>query len=398
LSRILWQRLAAGVGAGNLRGIEEWKTEFWKIVRKASSVDQRLAQTGLSTNEMRGTGAITESTDGRFWPKTVLLSSPRARGISHVARFAWTALCWNVAVVLWGAYVRATGAGAGCGNRWPVCDGDVVGAGAKAQTIVEFTHRMSSAISMLMVIGLVVWCWRVTKRGDWVRYSALLAAALLANEALLGAALVLSKHVAYDHSVGRILILCLHLGNTLLLLAALSLTAVWLSNGSRSFILIGEWRELSSIGLGLLATMATGIAGAVAALADTLFPSTSLHSSLSQDFRSSTPVLLRARLLHPALAAVAACYVLWVILRFSIRRSRFSQSTIALIILFFVQVGIGMTNVLFLAPVWLQIPHLLVADVLWVLLVVVSADLTLECTSSGEVNALPSLIKKRQET
>jgi len=347
---------------------------------------------------MRGTWAITESTDWRFWPKTGLLSSPRARGISHVARFAWTALCWNVAVVLWGAYVRATGSGAGCGNRWPLCDGDVVGASAKTQTIVEFTHRMTSAISLLMVIGLVVWCWRVTKRGDWVRYSALLAAALLANEALLGAALVLLKHVAYDHSVGRILFLCLHFGNTLLLLAALSLTAVWLSSGSGSFVLIGKWRELSSIGLGLLATMATGVAGAVAALADTLFPSTSLHSSLMQDFGSVTPAFLHCRLFHPAAALITACYVLWIVLKSSARRNRFSGSAIALLISVLVQVGVGIANVLFLAPVWLQIAHLFVADVLWVLLVVVSADLTLECTSGGGVNALPSLIKEGQET
>ena len=367
---------------------------------RAQSIECRPAvrANGLSTNEMRGTWAITESTDWRFWPKTGLLSSPRAHGISHVARFAWTALCWNVAVVLWGAYVRATGSGAGCGNRWPLCDGDVVGASAKTQTIVEFTHRMTSAISLLMVIGLVVWCWRVTKRGDWVRYSALLAAALLANEALLGAALVLLKHVAYDHSVGRILFLCLHFGNTLLLLAALSLTAVWLSSGSGSFVLIGKWRELSSIGLGLLATMATGIAGAVAALADTLFPSTSLHSSLMQDFGSVTPAFLHCRLFHPAAALITACYVLWIVLKSSARRNRFSGSAIALLISVLVQVGVGVANVLFLAPVWLQIAHLFVADVLWVLLVVVSADLTLECTSGGGVNALPSLIKEGQET
>jgi cytochrome c oxidase assembly protein subunit 15 len=348
-------------------------------------------------NEMRGRGAITDSTKWTFWPKTVLLSNPRAREISHVARFAWTALYWNVAVVLWGAYVRATGSGAGCGNRWPLCDGDLVGASAKAQTIVEFTHRITSVISLLMVTGLVVWCWRVTKKGDWARYSAVLAAAFLANEALLGAALVLLKHVANDQSVGRILLLCLHSSNTFLLLAMLSLTAIWLSNGNRSFRFSRKWREVSFIGVTLLATMLAGITGAVAALADTLFPSTSLPSSLAQDFRFSTPVLLRARLLHPALAAVAACYVLWGILRFSIRRNRFSQSAIAVIILFFVQVGIGITNVLFLAPVWLQIAHLFVADVLWVSLALASADLILEHASSGEVNALPSLIKEGQE-
>src|SRR5882762_1249462 len=206
-------------------------------------------------NERRVCSPITDSTDWTFWAKTVLLSNPRAREISHVARFAWAALYWNVAVVLWGAYVRATGSGAGCGNRWPLCDGDVVGASANGQTIVEFTHRITSVISLLVVTALVLWCWRVTKKGDWARYSAGLAVVFLANEALLGAALVLLKHVGNDQSAGRILFLCLHFGNTLLLLATLSLTANWLSNGSRSFALIGKWRQVSSIGLGLLATM-----------------------------------------------------------------------------------------------------------------------------------------------
>jgi cytochrome c oxidase assembly protein subunit 15 len=251
---------------------------------------------------------------------------------------------------------------------------------------------------LLVVSGLVVWCWRVTKKGNWARYSVVLAAVLLANEALLGAALVLLKHVGNDKSAGRILFLCLHSGNTFLLLATLSLTAAWLSNGNRSFTIVGKWGQVCSIGLGLLATMVTGITGTVAALADTLFPSTSLPSSLARDFSSGTPTLLHVRLLHPALAAVAACYVLWGILRFSIRRNRFSQSAIALIGLFVVQVGIGMTNVLLLCPVWLQIAHLFVADVLWVLLVVASADLVFEHAGIGEANALASLIKERHET
>ncbi len=338
--------------------------------------------------------ACADTPDSTFWAKTILRSHSRAGEISHVARFAWTALYWNVAVVLWGAYVRATGSGAGCGNRWPLCDGDVIGASAKAQTIVEFTHRITSVISLLMVTGLVVWCWRVTKKGDWARYSAVLAAVFLANEALLGAALVLLKHVANDQSAGRVLFLCLHLGNTLLLLATLSLTAVWLSNGSRSFTLIGKWREVSSIGLGLLATMVTGTTGAVAALADTLFPATSLASSLAQDFSPGTPALLRVRLLHPALATVAACYVMWVILRSSTGRNRLSRSAISLIILLFVQVGIGMTNVLLLAPVWVQIAHLFVADALWILLVLASADLVLEPAVTCPACALASVVMK----
>src|SRR4051812_47077664 len=215
--------------------------------------------------------------------------------MSRVRRFAWAALYWNVAVVLWGAYVRATGSGAGCGNRWPLCDGDVVGANANAPAVVEFTHRLTSVTSLLVVTGLVVWCWRVTKKGDWARYSSVLAAVFLANEALLGAALVLLKHVGNDQSAGRILFLSLHFGNTLLLLAMLSLTAAWLSNGSRSFTLVSKSREAGFIGLGVIPTMITGTTGAVTALADTLYPATSLLSSLAQDFSSGTPGLLRVR-------------------------------------------------------------------------------------------------------
>src|SRR6201997_1682581 len=342
--------------------------------------------------------ACDDTAHSTFLSKTILLSNSQPGRMSLVARFAWTALYWNLAVVLWGAYVRATGSGAGCGNKWPLCDGDLVGASANGQTIVEFTHRITSVISLIMVTGLVVWCWRVTKKGDWARYSAVLAAVFLANEALLGAALVLLKHVGNDQSAGRILFLSLHFGNTLLLLATLSLTAAWLSNGSMSFTLISKWRVVGSIGLGLLTTMVTGISGAVAALADTLFPATSLPSSLAQDFSFGTPALVRVRLLHPAVATVAACYVLWAIWRSSTGRNRFSRSAIALVILLFVQVVIGMTNVLFLAPVWIQIAHLFVADALWILLVLASADLVLEPAVTCPAYALASVLKEGRKT
>jgi cytochrome c oxidase assembly protein subunit 15 len=392
------------VGTGDVRWIKERRIAFWEIVRKASSVDKaaradgtfgsRHQQVSLLHGLQPSPAACDDTRDPTLSPTTILLSHSRPGGMPQVARFAWIALYWNVAVVLWGAYVRVTGSGAGCGNSWPLCDGDVVGASVNEHTIVELTHRITSVISLLLVTGLVVWCWRVTKKGEWARYSAFLAAVLLANEALLGAALVLLKHVGNDHSAGRILFFCLHLGNTLLLLATLSLAANWLANGSSSFNLIGKWREVSSVGLGLLATMATGITGALAALADTLFPATSLASSLTQDFRSRTHVLLRVRLLHPAVATVAACYVLRVILKRSTGRSRLSRSALALIILLFVQVGIGMTNVLLLAPVWVQIAHLFVADAFWIFLVLASADLVLEPAVTRPACSLDGVVKE----
>jgi cytochrome c oxidase assembly protein subunit 15 len=365
----------------------------WSLPRRMKFTASRHQWIGFIP-WLHGSAACADAPNPKLPPKPVLLSNSQAGEIWQVARFAWVTLYWNVAVVLWGAYVRATGSGAGCGNRWPLCEGDVVGASANGQTIVEFTHRITSVISLLMVTGLVVWCWRVTKKGDWARYSTVLAAALLANEALLGAALVLFKHVGNDHSAARILFLCLHFGNTLLLLAALSLTAAWLSNGSRSFTLISKWREVGFIGLGLLATKVTGITGAVAALADTLYPATSLPSSLAQDFSSRTPALLRVRLLHPAVATIAACYVLWVIWRSSTGRSRFSRSAIALLALLFMQVVIGMASVLLLAPVWIQIAHLFVADALWILLVLACADLVLGAAKEGRLADSPWSVQR----
>jgi len=294
-----------------------------------------------------------------------------------VARFAWATLYFNVAVVLWGAFVRATGSGAGCGNRWPGC-ADVLRTSGNVQTIIEFTHRMTSGVALLMVSILVLWCWRTTSKRNWARYSAILAAAFLANEALLGAALVLLGHVARDQSAGRAVFLCLHFGNTLLLLAMLALTAAWLHSGSTNFKLIQNRTRVSAVVVGLAAVMGIGMTGTMAALGDALFPATSLRASVLQDFASNTPALLRLRPLHPILAVIVGAYVVWIVLMNSSARMHQSRTSKALLILLFTEFGIGFLNVVLLAPLWLQILHLLVADVLWIFLVLASAKLVLE--------------------
>jgi cytochrome c oxidase assembly protein subunit 15 len=237
---------------------------------------------------------------------------------------------------------------------------------------------MTSGVALLMVAILVLWCWRATSKGNWARYSAILATAFLANEALLGAALVLLGHVAQDQSLGRTLFLCLHFGNTLLLLGTLALTAAWLQSDSESFTLIKKRTEVSAVVVGLLAVLAVGITGTVAALGDTLFPATSLRASVLQDFTSDSPGLLHFRLLHPVLAVIAGAYVLWIVLKSSSRRMWHSRAWVALIILPFTEIGIGLLNVLLLAPVWLQILHLLVADTIWISLVLASSSLVFE--------------------
>src|SRR5215472_5390514 len=299
----------------------------------------------------------------------------------RLGRFAWLSLAYNIAVVLWGAYVRATGSGAGCGNRWPLCNGAVVPRTPQAQTIIEFTHRLTSALAVVLVSSLVIWCWRKTAKRDWARYSSLAAIILLFNEAVLGALLVLFEHVGQDRSPARVFFLCMHFGNTLLLLAALALTAQWLAKGYPRFSLVKKRAETVVVVFGLLATMCIGITGSVAALGDTLFPATSLKASLIQDF-SSANVLLRLRFLHPVAAAIGAMYVLWIILRSSKTLGRPSNQVIVLAVVLIAQIGLGILNVMLLAPVWLQIVHLLVAELFWVLVALASATLLFSAVDS----------------
>ena len=298
-----------------------------------------------------------------------------------LARFAWLTLGYNIAVILWGAYVRATGSGAGCGNRWPLCNGTVLPRTPQAQTMIEFTHRLTSGLAVVMVSGLLVWCWRKTTKGNWARYSSIAAILLLLNEALLGALLVLFEHVGRDRSPARVFFLCMHFGNTLLLLAALALTAQWLSSGHRQFSLAKNRAEIVVVVLGLLSIMCIGVTGSLAALGDTLFPATSLRASLIQDF-SSGNALLRLRFLHPMAASIGAMYIVWLIQKSLRNRGPSSSQVVMLATVLIGQIALGALNVMLLVPVWLQIVHLLVAELFWVMVVLASATLLFSAVDS----------------
>lgn len=298
-----------------------------------------------------------------------------------VAHFAWLVVAYNIAVTLWGAYVRATGSGAGCGNRWPLCNGQFLPSAAQSQTWIEFTHRVTSALAIVLVFALIIWSWRETSKGDWVRYTVVCGGILLLNEALLGALLVLLDYVGVDKSEGHAAFLCLHFGNTLLLLAALALTAKGLSSGDR-IVWAAKPHELIVIGIGLAALMAIGMTGSLAALADTIFPAESVRSSMLQDFSPTSHFLVRLRLLHPIVAVFGASYILWVVMKLWRKRER-SESTLSAIgITLALQIGLGVLNVVLLAPIWLQMAHLFVADVFWILLVVSSAEFCLKAVNS----------------
>ena len=294
------------------------------------------------------------------------------RGVAGARRFAWGVVGYNVLVVLWGALVRATGSGAGCGNHWPLCNGVVVPVSPTWHTIIEFTHRQMVTGSVLAMVLLVTWTWRATLRGAGARVFAVVSALLLVNEAFLGALLVKLGYVTGNQSTGRVVVLSVHLSNTLLLLAAMTLTATMLGTGQTRRELRGWGRDGWIAICGLAATLVVGVSGSLAALGDTLFPASSLRAAFAQDLDASSPLLLRLRGVHPASAVLAAAFVIWLLLR--ARPEGGVRGRTLLGWLLAAQFVLGVGDVLLLAPTWMQILHLLGADLFWIALVWVSAQ------------------------
>ncbi len=308
--------------------------------------------------------------------------------MSRFARFCWGVLGYNVLVILWGAFVRATGSGAGCGSHWPTCNGEIIPRPQSVETLIEFTHRATSGLALLAVLALFVWAFRTHPRKHIVRLGASLSLFFIITEALLGAGLVLFEWVAHNTSVARAISMPLHLLNTFLLLAALTLTAWWASGGA-VFRLRGQGRLLHVLVGGLLAVLVVGMTGAVIALGDTLFLGLGVQPEGSPLVRT----LIAIRPIHPVVAVLAGVYLstagIWVLNQRP--HPVVARLVMALMLLYVVQLLAGAVNVVLKAPVWMQLLHLLLSDVLWVVLVLLSAAaLSAEQAPASAPQPIPS--------
>jgi cytochrome c oxidase assembly protein subunit 15 len=290
-------------------------------------------------------------------------------------RYAWFVLAYHLAVIAWGGLVRATGSGAGCGKHWPTCQGEVVPRSPAADTAVEFTHRASSGLAFVLVLALATWAWRRFGAGHPARRAAMASLFFLLTEALLGAGLVLLGFVAKDASAGRGWAMALHLGNTFLLLGSLALTATW-SDRAGGIRTGGRGPLPVLVAIAAVATLLTAVSGAIAALGETLFPATSFARGLQQDFERGAHVLLRLRVLHPPLAILASLSaVSAAVMAMRVRPlPRVRRAALALLALVAVQLLAGMVNLALLAPIWLQMAHLVLADLLWIDVVLLGAN------------------------
>jgi len=287
------------------------------------------------------------------------------------ARYAWIVLGFNVVVILWGALVRASKSGDGCGNNWPLCNGSVVPAAPRIATVIEFTHRLSTGLALIAVVAMAVWAFRAFAPGP-VRRAAATSVFLILTEALLGAGLVLLRYVGEDASVGRAIYLSAHLINTLLMLGAIALTAQWASTEPTL-----RWTRDGAVpkllGIALAGALLVAVSGAIAALGDTLFPVTSLRAGWEADFSSASHLFIRLRIWHPLIATLVGIYTAGVALWIGRRAPESRRMASAVVTLVALQLIAGVVNLTLLAPIWMQMIHLLFADLLWIALVLFSA-------------------------
>jgi heme a synthase len=271
-------------------------------------------------------------------------------------KFAWITLAVTVAVIVWGGVVRATGSGAGCGSHWPSCNGELVPLAPATATIIEFAHRLTSGAAMILAVVLAVWARRVFPAGHRGRTWSLWFLVFMLIEAGIGAGIVLLGLVEGNASALRAGYLAVHLTNTMLLVAAITGTIRAATTDATSTAGTTDTPGTTRVRLQtatLVLMIVVAAAGAIVALGDTLFPHASLAEGFRADLDPASHFLIRLRVWHPALAAMSALLAV-----FTFRSPLVTTLVLA-------QAGLGVMNLLMLAPLPLQMAHLLGSNILW---------------------------------
>jgi heme A synthase len=308
--------------------------------------------------------------------------------LGRFAKYAWLVLGWNIIVILWGVFLRASKSGDGCGQHWLTCHGEVVPSAPQLKTVIEFSHRVTRAFDGILVIIMVIWAiviWRSDRSAASGRVMKMAAASLVLVivEGLLGAGLVLTGNTAETLTPERPFWMAAHLVNTLILLALVTLTA-WFAENRKALNFKVNAGHIAAIAAAAAAIFFVGISGSIAALSSMLFPAGSITEGMAQDFSATSHMLLRLRLLHPISAILTGVLLIFISdwlrkLKGTPGVTRWSN---VLSILILVQIAFGAATLLMLAPIVMQLGHLLLADSIWISFVLLTANFLAEGSSA----------------
>ncbi|MCY7348178.1 MAG: COX15/CtaA family protein [Pyrinomonadaceae bacterium] len=321
--------------------------------------------------------------------------------LTRMAKYAWFVLAYNLLVIIWGVFLRASKSGDGCGQHWLTCHGEVIPSAPQLKTVIEFSHRMTSALDGLIVIGLLGWAFLLWKSAKSGKNSRVLKMALgsflfIIVEGALGAGLVLTGNTAETLTAARPFWMAGHLITTLILLAFLSLTA-WFASGGKPFSFRAQPKISLFLGLAVLGILFVGMSGSVAALSSMIFPSETLAEGIAKDFSATSHILLRLRVSHPILSISVGVYLIflagWLKGKF-VEVSQVSRWANTLSLLVLIQFASGAITLLTLAPIVMQIVHLFLANAVWISFILMSASVLAERTVTENISFAPEMQKK----
>lgn len=305
--------------------------------------------------------------------------------------YALFAVVYNVIVILWGVFLRASHSGDGCGQHWLTCQGEAIPSAPELKTVIEFSHRITTMIAGFVVIGLVIWAFQAFKKGSIVRKLAVLSLVFIILEGAVGGGLVLTGNTAGNWTPTRPYWTAGHLINTFILIAFLTLTA-WYAGG-REYVKVNSGKLKWLMIFGVAAIFITGISGSMAALTNMLFPSESIAEGIAKDFDPDSHILLRLRILHPILSVFCAVFLIFLagwVRRFAAGNAAVLRWTNILSVTVMLQVVFGAATLLMLAPIVMQLGHLLLADIVWIAYVVMFAAVFSEADVATDLPAAGS--------
>ncbi len=300
--------------------------------------------------------------------------------LSRFAKYAWFVLAYNVIVILWGAFLRASLSGDGCGQYWLTCGGEVVPSAPQFKTIIEFSHRLSTGFAFIVVLLLFVWAFRRFERGEYLRKTALASFVFIIVEAVIGAGLVLTGNTAENWTPTRPFWTMAHLITTFSLIAVLTLTA-WFASGGKPFGFNVQRKILMLLAIAVSGIFLVGMSGSVAALSSMLFPSSSLAESAVKDFSNTSHILLRLRIIHPILSISVGVFLMFLSgwLKSKSKENFWTNRWAnVLTVLVLIQLAFGALTLITLAPIMMQLGHLFLADAVWIVFVLMAASVLAE--------------------
>jgi heme A synthase len=301
---------------------------------------------------------------------------------SKFGKFAWAVLGYNLIVILWGVFLRASLSGDGCGEHWLTCSGEFIPSAPQLKTQIEFFHRVTSSLAGLLVIGLVI-AAIVRYRGDRSALNkrliklSLLSLFFIIIEGIVGGLLVLTGNTAANWTPQRPFWMAAHLINTFTLVAVLTLTARAASGRAKLRFADVPPKTVWLLVIAVLGIFLTGMSGSIAALSSMLFPSSTLAEGIAKDFSATSHYILRLRVFHPILSVATGLYLIFIGGWFKSRSggdenvTRWANYMSLLVLVQFISGGV---TILTLAPIVMQLVHLLLADLVWIAFVMMAAE------------------------